>query len=430
MPASHAEVLSTNSCSQMTWLSEVSFGIKESYDNNVFLSGVDSKFLPAAYVVPPGSVSALKDEGSWITALSPRIGVNCAPLLSDQNFFKTLSLVYAPDLVMYHDQRSEDYNAHRLLTAINGATETVSFNAENNFLFIDGGQLAPVYPDSLYSSFVVSAARERREQIQERGNISIQIGHGKWFARPVASLLYFDFMTEQLNPASFPGYQNYVDRLDVNGGADFGFRITTNVAITVGYRGGAQSQQTFTYSPYNSSDDYQRLLFGVEGKPWQWLEMKIQGGPDFRDYADSAPMKDRQPVKYYGEAALTATFTSADRMVFKCKQWQWLSSSGKVPYYENLCDLSYHHQFTQKIGWDLGGRLLAWDFTSGNLTACRRKDLQYTAVTGLGYAPNAHLNFNLCYTFDWGRNALDGVVNAETREFDHQLVSLVAKWKF
>jgi len=428
--ATAAGNVATNCLSKPTWLTEVSLGIKESYDNNVFLSGVDAKYLPVSYPLPPGSVAALKDEGSWVTAVSPKVDVNLAPLLGDQKAFKTLSLAYAPEFVIYHDQDSENYNAHRLLTAITGQAEPVSFSADNNFLFVDGSDRAPVYPDSLYSSFVTSAARERREQIQERANISVQLDREKWFVRSVASLLDYDFMTKQLNPVTFPGYQNYVDRLDVNGGADVGYKITTHAAITLGYRYGEQYQQTFAYSPNSSSDDYQRVMLGLEGKPWKWLEVKIQGGPDFRSYADSAPVNDRQPVKYYGEAAMTATFTTADTVVFKCKQWQWLSSLGKVPYYESLCDLNYHRKLTEKLGWDLGGRLLSWDFTSGNLSTCHRKDLQYTASTGLGYAFNEHFNFSLAYSLDWGRNDIDGIVNPQTREFDRQLVLLAAKWKF
>jgi len=428
--AKAAECLATNSLSKPVWLSEASLGIKASYDNNIFLSGVDSKFLPSAYPVPAGSVAALKDVGSWVTAVSPRVGINFASLLGSQKTFQTLSLTYAPDFVAYHDQGSENYSAHRWLTALTGKAESVSFCADNNFVFVDGGDLAPVYPGSLYSSFVTSSARERREQIQERANISVQLDREKWFLRPVASLLYYDFMTMQLNPASFPGYQNYVDRLDVNGGADVGYKITPNTAITLGYRCGEQYQQKSAYSPYSSSDDYQRVLLGLEGKPWQWLEVKFQGGPDFRSFAGSAPMNDRQPVNYFGEAAVTATFSTKDTLAFKSKQWQWLSSLGKVPYYESLCELNYHRKLTEKLGWDLGARLMSWDFTTGNLSACRRKDLQYSATTGLSYAYSEHLNFNLAYASDWGRNDLAGIVNPQTREFDHQLISLAAKWKF
>jgi hypothetical protein len=274
------------------WLTDCSLGVKESYDNNVFLSGVDSKYLPASYSVPAGSVAALKDEWSWITTVSPKIGVNFAPLLGDQKIFQTLSLAYAPDFAIYHDQDSESYNAHRFLTAIKGQAEPVSFSADNNFLFVDGSDLGPVYPGSLYSAFASTAARERREQIQDRANIAVQFDREQWFVRPVASLLFYDLMTEQIDPAKYPGYQNYADRYDINGGVDAGYKIAAHTALTLGYRYGHQYQQTFAFSPYNSSSDYQRVLVGIEGKPWNWLEVKFQGGPDFREYGAAAPVND------------------------------------------------------------------------------------------------------------------------------------------
>ena len=56
--------------SKPTWLFELSLGVKESYDDNVFLSGVDQKYLPKVYVVPAGSVAALKDSSSLVTTVS------------------------------------------------------------------------------------------------------------------------------------------------------------------------------------------------------------------------------------------------------------------------------------------------------------------------------------------------------------------------
>ena len=41
------------------WLTDCSVTVKEGYDNNVFLSGVETKNLPPAYTVPAGSVAAL-----------------------------------------------------------------------------------------------------------------------------------------------------------------------------------------------------------------------------------------------------------------------------------------------------------------------------------------------------------------------------------
>ncbi len=410
------------------WLTECSLGIKESYDNNVFLSGAT---VPA-YTVPAGSVAALKDCASWITTVSPKVGINFSSLLGAPTNLPALTLTYAPDFAVYHDQGSESYTAHRLLAAIKGGSDSVTFNAENTFTYIDGSGVGPFYPGSLYSAMATTATRERRRQVQDRATMSVQFDCGKLFFRPVASLIYYDLMTEQHNVA---GYQNYADRCDVNGGADFGYRLTPIFAVTLGYRYGQQYQEQFMFATNSSPSDYQRLLFGVEGNPVRWLNVKIVGGPDFRNYEGNSaghvtPVNDLHPVKFYGEALMTATCSPRDSLTFKYKLWQWVSGTGKVPYFEGSYDLSYHRKFTDQLGLDLGGKILAWDYSSGNLPTCRRNDLEYSLSGTLNYNLNSHFSFNLGCSFDWGRNAEDNLANESMREFDRQLVSVGTTWKF
>jgi hypothetical protein len=415
------------------WLTDCSLSLKEGYDNNVFLSGAN-----VANTVPGGFVAAVKDKSSWVTTASPKVDVNFAPLVGNQKALQVLSLAYAPDFVTYHDQDSESYNAQKFSAAFKAKTDSVSVSADDSFTFVDGSGLGPVYPGGYLNAFSTVADRERREQILDKANFTLQFNCGDWFFRPVATLYYQDMMTEKLNPelSTTPtGYQNYADRYDVNGGGDIGYKITSPLAVTLGWRYGHQYQEQFAFTTDSSPSDYQRLLLGLEGNPWQWLDLKIQAGPDFRSYAgDSAthttPVNDLNPVKYYGEALLTAKFTAADTLTFKYKQWQWVSTLGKAPYYDSTYDLSYHRKLTEKLGLDLGTRLLEWDFTSGNLSTCHRDDLQYTVTAGLGYAVNAHFSLNANCAFDWGRNDENGVLDEANREFDHQLFSLGAQWKF
>ena len=117
-------------------------------------------------------------------------------------------------------------------------------------------------------------------------------------------------------------------------------------------------------------------------------------------------------------------------MAFKFKEWQWVSSIGKVPYLESSYDLSYHRKLTDKLGLDLGGRILSADYTSGNLSTCHRNDLDYLINAGLGYAFTPHFSVNLGYTLELGRNAVDDLPNEQEREFNRNLISLGAGVKF
>lgn len=409
-------------------MTEASLTVKESYDNNIFESGVNN---PPPYALPPGSVAALKDIYSWITSVSPKVDVNFAPLLGDQKTLQTLSLAYAPDFVWFHDATSENYDAQKFTAALKAKTDAVSISADNNFAFVDGNQFGPVYPGSLLSAFATVAARERREQILDKANAAIQFNAGDWFFRPAAALLFQNMMTAKINS---PGYQNYADRYDVNGGADGGYKITSSLAVTLGYRYGYQFQEQFAFTPYSSPNDYQRVLLGLEGSPWKWLDAKILAGPDFRSYEGDSPthitpVNNLNQTTYYAEALLTAKFTPADTLTFKYKQWQWLSTLGKVPYFDSTYDLSYHRKLTSKLGLDLGARILDWNFNSGNLPTCKRNDLEYTATAGLAYAINSHWTISAACCFDFGRNAQSGIENPANREFDHQLFSLAAQCK-
>ena len=414
------------------WLTDLSAAVKESYDDNVFLAGADHGFLPGGYAVPQGSVAALKDHSSWVTTISPKLGVDLAPLLGGGETLRTLSLAYAPDFAIYHDAPSESYDAHKFAASLKARADAFSFNLDNGFTYIQGSRLGPYYPGALFSAWGIPAPRERREQVQDRAAATVQFDQEQWFVRATGSLLDYDLMTVLQN---ISGYMNFCSRYDLNGGADFGYKVTPALALTLGYRYGQQYQQQFSFTPYSSSSDYQRALLGLEGKPWKWLDVKFQAGPDFRNYAgDTAthitPVDNLHPVMYYGEGALTATISDRDTATFKYKQWQWVSSIGKVPYFDSCFDLGYRRKLTKQLTADLGAKVAAADYTSGNLATCQRNDLEYSFSAGLGYAFTSHASASLTYSRDLGRNAQDALANAQIREFDRDLVSLGALFKF
>jgi hypothetical protein len=422
------------------WLTDLSVGVKESYDDNVYLAGVN----PVSKPIPEGGVLAEKNHSSFVTTVSPKVGVNFAPLLTNQKTFQALTFSYAPDFVTYHDADTESYNNHRIANTVKGQVEDFSFNLDNTFNYIDGSKYGASYTSGL-NAYGTGNLRERREQLQDRSTFTLKYDQEKWFVRPTASLLYYDLDSKQL--AGYSGYQNYSDRYDVNGGADLGYKLTPDLAVTLGYRDGAQYQQKYSTAidPYgrSASSDYQRVLVGIEGKPFSWLVAKIQGGPDFRNYDDSAPVSNYNPIKYYGEASLTATLTKQDTLSFNYRQWEWVSSTGEVPYLDSTYDLNYKHKFNDQLSGNLGARLLGSDYTSGLAvtggqpghyvgTTNARNDLLYTLSAGVQYAFNANFSASLAYSYDLGRNGEDGLsdVAVQAREFNHQLITLGATFKF
>lgn len=276
----HAQQLFT----KPSWLPQLSLGVSESYDDN--LLGV--------------SGNGLKPQSSWVTKVSPSIGFDFAPLLTPEASIQKWWLNYTPEFAVYHEAPAESYDAHKVGSGIKGSAGGFSYSLDNNFLYNDGSKIAPTFAlnqsgaaseyDKYRDVFGSAMERERRNQVQERENAVLQYDWYHVFVRAADSFLDYNLDTAWHNSkfAPYVGYQNYVDRSDVNGGMDLGYKMAPNLALTLGYRYGSQFQQQFptsvTTDSHYSSSTYQRILLGVEGQPITWLNVKMAAGPDFRDY--------------------------------------------------------------------------------------------------------------------------------------------------
>ena len=139
------------------WLTDLSLGVKESYDDNVLLV----------------SGNQMQPQSSWISTVSPKMGFNFSPLLGDQSPFKTLSVVYAPEFAVYHNAPSESYDAHKINDSIKGQAGDFSFSLDNAFLYNDGSKIAPTYAlhqtstqdyDRYRNFYAFAPPRERRDR--------------------------------------------------------------------------------------------------------------------------------------------------------------------------------------------------------------------------------------------------------------------------
>jgi hypothetical protein len=431
------------------WLTDLSVGVKESYDDNVFESGL-GRPPSSSYTVTPGSVAALKNISSFITTVSPKVGVNFAPLLGDPKTLQALTLNYAPDFVTFNHAPSENFSANRLASMVKWQDDDLSFNLSEAFTDINGSKFGPTYPGDLFNVYATAADRERRKQTQDRASLSIKYDQEKWFLRPTATLLDYDLSTAQY---LYDGYQNYVNRYDANGGMDLGYKVDPQFALTLGYRYGYQYQAEYSFGAADASllpivtahspSHYQRVLIGFEGKPFEWLSAAFQIGPDFRSFDSSTPISNTDPVKLYGEGIFTATVSSKDTVTFKYKQWEWVSSTGLVPYFDSTFDLNYCRRVTNAFSLSLGARALDANYNPNNIVKQSpdllgerliRNDWLYTGSLGLQYAFNANFSANLAYSYDLGVDAQSlagpSSLTYNPRSFNHQQVSLGGTVKF
>jgi hypothetical protein len=421
------------------WLSDLSLSAKESYDDNVL--GVSGLGLPV--------------YTSWVTSVSAKVGVNFLPLLGGQNDISVLSLAYNPESVTYGSVKAEDYIAHRFSAAIKGTADGAVYSFDDAFLYVDGDKEAPVYAlnqaagaagnqnDKFRNNYAHSVARERRNQIQDRYNASIKINDGDFFIKPISSLTYYNLNTYLFNTSLAPwkGYQDYIDRYDVNGGADFGYDISKTLSVSIGYRDGYQHQDQFALAinsdQHYASNHYQRALFGLEGKLTSWLTAKLSAGPDFRDYNSHTDIIHDRTTRYYGEGSLVAALPNAQSLTLSYKQWEFVSSTGLVPYDDTTLTLAYHWNVTQQLGLDLSAKYLEANYTIGDDYAGTapdlRDDVDYGASIGFTYAVTKQFIVSLAYNYDDGRNNLDSLpatLFPGYRDFTHSVTTLGVTYKF
>jgi hypothetical protein len=438
LPAARSAAADASLLQKPSWLTDLSLGVKESYDDNIFAIGNNSL---AAYTVPAGSIAALPNRSSWETTVSPKVGVNFAKLLGDQNTFEALSLSYAPDFVAYHSEPWENYDAQRFTAAVKGKADHLSFNLEDTVTYLDGSDYGSTYlfnadGQPILNAWSAVAALSRVKQLQNAGKFSVQYDGDNFFIRPMAYVAMQDPKTKLLNPAvtGVALYEDYPERYDANGGVDLGYKAATNLALTLGYRYGHQYQQQMPWASgvdTSSSCDYQRVLLGVEGKPVKWLTVSAQGGPDFRSYVDTAAVNDFHPVKYYGEASIAAQPTANDTFSLKYRQMEWLSLLGVKPYFDSRYELNYHRNLWGANTWslDLGGRVWDADYKGASVDNLR-DDMLITPSAKVTWAPTEHLSLNLGYLANLGRNLQKGVTDPETRCYNQNVVSLGAQYKF
>ncbi|MEI6211852.1 MAG: outer membrane beta-barrel protein [bacterium] len=404
------------------WLTEASLTIKESYDDNIFLTDYELTHVASPIA---GSAAASAKKASWVTTLSPKVVFDFAPLLSPdpKGLVRSLTLGYLPEFARYHDATTESYSAQRVSTGLKIKSGDVTLTADNLFSYIDGSAYGPSYNGKLNNAFVSSVVRDRREQVQDKANAALQYDQECWFIRGVGMVQNFNMLVKADANAN---YVNYVDRYDRNFGGDLGYKVTTNFALTFGYRAGEQHQDQVIGSALSASSEYQRLLLGMEGKPTKWLTVKLQAGPDFRHYEDRMAVKDANPVTFYADGSLEAKVSAKDTVGLKYKQGRSVSSTGKSATEESALELNYAHKLTDQMTALLGGRVARADYRAS--MAQTRDDCEYTVNAGLRYAFTPNLSAELGYMAEMGRDVTTDY--KDTRTFDRNVTSLSVTIKY
>ena len=402
-------ILASNGSLKPDWLSEASINLKEGYDSNV-------------YLVDHGSNTGVS---SWFTSVTPKVALNMIPFLGlnkGDETVKTFSLSYAPEIVQYYDAPREDNTAHRFALKAAGKIDNFSYGLDEAFTYVDGdSQSWTNVPGGQVGTPALIASRERRDQFQDRIKGFVRYDKGDWFLRPTSSFQWWDLHTAQGDTTT--GYINYVDRYDVCGGIDVGYKPTKTYDLYLGYRYGRQFQGVEN-SGFRASNDYQRLLVGIEGKPVKWLTLDLQAGPDFRSYdMPNAPMNQNLPktIPFY-DASATVDMTADDALLLRAKRFGWVSQLGITAYTDQTYCVTYRRKITDKLSGTLGFQALDSDFAY----LAGRDDWEYSYMTGLQYVLDPHWSFGADYSFNRGENGYNQI--NVSREFQEHLLTMNVKW--
>ena len=416
----------------LTWKAEAT--VKETYDSNVYLQDNAPTAANVTAAQAAGFRPVQANKGSMVTTITPKLGFDYKPGAAFN-----LSAAYSPEIGLYYSAEHEDYVTHRGTLNFNGAVDKTSWEFLNAATYIQGSTQGPTFarPDDIPAIGGIPL-RDRRAAFIFRNSFRLTQTVGDWFFRPVASSYVHDFKTDQryqttVEKAKF-GYENYVDRQDVNGGLDIGYKAIKGTYLVAGYRYGRQDQLTLPgvggttlNSPFGNY--YHRILLGVEGSLASWLKLAVMVGPDIRRFDAGTPAGfGRTKLLYYWDASVTVLPDKNDTVTVKSTRYEQPAFSSFSMYQDIKTDLAWRHKFNEQFSTQFGFTLYVGDWEQ----PVNRDDWLYTPSAALDYNFNKHWSAELAGSYDWTDSKVSDTVEKYTssHEFTRELVSLSVKYVF
>ena len=197
------------------------------------------------------------NKGSMVTTITPSSASTTNPAPTGTSPPPTRRRVRSTP------RAERDDVARRGTLNLDGALEHL-LEIANAATYIQGSTQGPTFarPDDVPAIGGIPL-RDRRAAFIFRNSFRLTQTVGDWFFRPVASSYVHDFKTDQryqttAEKAMF-SYENYVDRQDVNGGLDIGYKAIKGTYLVAGYRYGRQDQLS-PFATTGASAAFRQLL--------------------------------------------------------------------------------------------------------------------------------------------------------------------------
>ncbi len=386
------------------------------FDSNVYLQDKE----PDLTLVPQ---AVLPFQESFFVGVTPRVGLDYVPC-SEFN----ASVSYAPDVVFYTEEPSENHVSHRAILNLKGKVQEVPWEFPNTFTYVQGSDQGLYFGASTIPPVLDGApsiggipTRDRRQQFVYRGRFVATWSLEKWFFRPVVCAYYHDFQTDQKRDR---GYENYIDRRELCMGGDVGYSVAANTRLFTGFRFGYEIQGQLLDSPYHYDAEYYRPIFGIEGQPASWIKANFSIGPDIHHtIEDTPPEFAPNYTTLWVDGVVTLLPTARDAIVLTWRQNTQPAFASTSVYDDIVYEIACRHTFNDR--WWAGAGFKAYN---GDWFApVQRDDWIYTPSARVGYRYNEHLTAELTYSYDWTESAIP---NTEGRDYTRQLVWLSAQYRF
>ena len=367
-------------------------GVAAGYDSNV-------------YRMDAGD---LAKRGSWTLGLHPSV---------DWRPFEGLSLAYAGEASFFLDESGEDHARH---------TVTLRYAEPGRFFFqsattrVQGPRDAVEFVDGR-NAWATTLVRERRDQWQNRTSAHATLRQGEWFARPSASLVYFDL--DSRVRLGVPGYDNWINRYDLQGGVDLGRELETG-EVYIGWRRGRQHQGDQGARPTTRSNKYHRVFLGFSGNPVEALSLDVEAGPSFHRYDDPASAGPSSIDAWYVNARARLRIGEQDTLSATASMNKAVASTGVLSSEMRAFTVEYSRTLIDggRLRMHAAARGLIYD---GSLV----KDWMYPFGAGWTQEWTENLRTEIDLTREEGRDRRDGPAVA-SREFSRTVLSARLNYRF
>lgn len=262
--------------------------------------------------------------------------------------------------------------------------------------------------------------RNRRDQATLDHRAQLTWKPGPLWGRAVYRGILHDFQTAERD---IPGYQNYVDRSDWQGGLDAGWTAVPGLGLSLGGRAGLQEQSTVLDSPVEYSNTYHRLLAGIQAGPWKGWMLDAEIGPDFRHFGGTLPAgepRDRTEVAY--RAALEWEPTSEDRWILRAQQFLFPSSSGRGMLRDGMWSVEWQHTWPGKVATITRFKVHENDFFPH-----ARRDRLYTPSLEVKWPLPDGWTTSCGYEYTWSESEVPAM---PAREFTRHRIQASVAWTF